>query len=362
MEKLARPPIARLVWASRLSAPLLKACPMPMTRRQLAALIPLAALKPAAGFAQASAPRLRRSGDADVAFPQAGRRAWAAQVPQLRIVLLGGENEVDRLARFEGYRKLMEDTFGVPVRALPASDYSGAIQAFGAKQVEVASLGSTAYAAAWMDTNGGVEPLVVPEEADGSIYYRAVMVARADSGIADLAGMRGHTLAWADPNSSSGYLVPRAALRRQGIDPESGKYFSQTGFAGGHEQAVVAVLQKQYDAACTWASGLGDEATGFTRGNLRAMVEKGMLRMSDLRIVWTSEPIATGPITVRADLPEACKEDLKLFYLGMPKAHQAIYEEITRGPGTGYREGRQEDYQIFIDMRRDEAAARRRRD
>jgi phosphonate transport system substrate-binding protein len=333
---------------------------MPFDRRQMlflaaAPLLPVS--MPA--WAQA-APRLRRSADADVAFPQPGRRAWADKVPQLSIALLGGENEVDRLARFEGYRKLMQDTFGVPVRVLPASDYAGAIQAMSAKQVEIASLGSTAYAAAWMETNGGVEPLAVAEEEDGSIYYRAVMVARADSGIADVAGMRGRSLAWADPNSSSGYLVPRTALRRQGIDVNS--YFSRTGFAGGHEQAVVAVLQKQYDAACTWASGIGDESAGFTRGNLRAMVEKGMLAMRDIRVIWTSEPVATGPITVRADLPAEAKEDLKLFYLGLPRAHPDIYRQINRGAGTGYREGLQADYDIFIDMRREEAAARRRRE
>ncbi|MBO1073079.1 phosphate/phosphite/phosphonate ABC transporter substrate-binding protein [Roseomonas marmotae] len=336
---------------------------MPATRRQILRLAPALAGLSWPGRASAEdkpAPRLRRSADADVVFPAAGRRAWAEQVPHLNIVLMGGENETDRLARFEGYRALMQQTFGVPVRTLPASDYAGAIQAFDAKQVEIASLGSTAYAAAWMETNGGVEPLVVPEEEDGSIYYRAVMVARAKSGITDLAGMKGHSLAWADVNSSSGYLVPRAALRRQGVDID--RYFSRTGFAGGHEQAVVAVLQKQYDACCTWASGLGDESQGFTRGNLRAMVQKGMLDMKDVRIVWTSEPIATGPITVRADLPEACKEDLKLFFLALPKAHPDIYQQITRGPGTGYREGRQEDYDIFIAMRREEAAARRRRD
>ncbi|RKK03413.1 phosphate/phosphite/phosphonate ABC transporter substrate-binding protein [Pseudoroseomonas wenyumeiae] len=333
---------------------------MPVNRRQILSIAASATLLPALGHAQGATPRLRRSGDADVVFPKPGRRAWAEQVRHLNIALMGGENEADRLARFEGYRALMQDTFGIPVRTLPASDYAGAIQAFDAKQVEIASLGSTAYAAAWMETKGGVEPLVVPEEEDGSIYYRAVMVARADSGIADLAGMKGRSLAWADPNSSSGYLVPRTALRRQGIDVNS--YFSRTGFAGGHEQGVVAVLQKQYDAACTWASGLGDESTGFTRGNLRAMVEKGMLKMSDIRVIWTSEPIATGPITVRADLPAEAKEDLKLFFLALPKAHPDIYRQITRGPGTGYREGRHEDYEIFIEMRREEAAARRRRD
>ena len=96
-----------------------------------------------------------------------------------------------------------------------------------------------------------------------SISYRSVMVVRQDSGIADLAAMKGRTLAWADPNSTSGYLIPRSELKKTGIDPEPGRYFSKTGFGGGHEQAVVAVLQKQYDGAVTWASGIGDPAEGL---------------------------------------------------------------------------------------------------
>ena len=107
-------------------------------------------------------------------------------------------------------------------------------------------------------------------------------------GIQDLAGLRGKSLAWADPNSTSGYLIPRSELKKAGIDTADGKYFSRTGFGGGHEQAVVAVLQKQYDAAATWASGIGDPAQGFTRGNLHEMVQKGLLTMSDLRILWTT--------------------------------------------------------------------------
>lgn len=327
---------------------------MQPSRRHLTALAAAALLaSPPSARAQ------RRSADGDVAFPAPGRRPWAGQVPRLGIALMGGENEVDRLARFDGYRALMEATFDVPVRVYPSGDYAGVMQAFAAGQVEIASLGSSAYAGAWLDTKGGVEPLVVPEQEDGSIGYLAVMVARADSGIQDLAGMRGRSLAWADPNSASGYLLPRAALRRQGIDID--RYFSRTGFAGGHEQAVVAVLQKQYDACCTWASGQGDAARGFTRGNLRAMVDKGMLDMRDVRLIWRSEPIATGPITVRADLPDALKRDLLQFFLALPRAHPEIYRQISRGEGTGYREARHADYQLFIDLRQEEAAARRRR-
>ena len=305
-------------------------------------------------------PAPRRTADGSP-FPSPGKRAWAAQIPTLRIGISGGENEADRLGRYDGYRKLLEETFQVPVRLYPAADFAGVGQAMAAKQVEVAQMGAAAFAGAWIDTNGGVEPLVAAEQDDGSIGYIAVMVVRADSGIAGIADMKGRSLAWADPNSTSGYFAPRASLRAQGIPTEDGKYFSHTGFAGGHEQAVVAVLQRQYDAACTWASGQGDPAQGYSRGNLRAMVDKGLLRMNDLRVIWHSGLIPTGPIAIRADLPESFKSDLRDFLLALPRVHPDIYRQIERGEGTGFRTVTLSDYELPIALRREEAAARRQR-
>jgi phosphonate transport system substrate-binding protein len=171
--------------------------------------------------------------------------------------------------------------------------------------------------------------------------------------------MRGRSLAWADANSTSGYLVPRSELRAGGLDINS--YFSRTGFGGGHEQAVVAVLQRQYDAAVTWASGQGEESEGFTRGNLRAMVQKGMLNMRDLRVIWRSRPILNGPFTVRRDLPQAFKDDLTQFHLALASAHPQIYAQIERGGGQGYAQVTHDMFEPIVQLRREEAAERRRR-
>jgi phosphonate transport system substrate-binding protein len=311
----------------------------------------------AAALAAGAAPRLGRAAE----MPAPGRRAWADQVPVLRIGLLGGENENDRLARYDKYHALLQDTFDIPVKLYPAADYAGVIQAFAAKQIEMAGMGASGYAAAYTETNGNVEPLVVAVEEDGSISYRSVMVVRADSGITSLADMKGHSLAWADPNSTSGYLIPRFELRAEGYDTEPGRYFSQTGFGGGHEQAVVAVLQRQYDAAVTWASGVGDESKGFSRGNLRAMADKGLLKMSDIRIIWTSKPILNGPLTVRLDTPQAFRDDMVAFHMALPDAHPDVYAQIETGGGRGYQRVKAADYQIFIDLRQEEAAQRHRR-
>lgn len=323
---------------------------MPMLRRSLLAT---ALVTPAAALAQTQVQVARHP------MPERGRRAWAQQIPQLRIGILGGENEADRQARYGGYGRLLEETFGIPVRLFQASDYSGVVQAFAGRHIEMASMSPAAYAAAWMESNGNVEPFLVTQERDGSTSYIAVMYVRADSGITSLEQMRGRSMAWADPNSASGFLIPRAALRQQGVNPES--YFGRTGFAGGHEQAIVAVLGRQFDAGVTWASSVGEESEGFARGMLRATAEKGLLNMRDIRIIWRSGPIQNGPLVVRRDTPQAFKDDMRAFHLALPTSHPDIHRAVERGTTIGWVPTRHEDYELFVQMRREEAQQRRQR-
>ncbi|MGY6635130.1 MAG: phosphate/phosphite/phosphonate ABC transporter substrate-binding protein [Alkalilacustris sp.] len=132
------------------------------------------------------------------------------------------------------------------------------------------------------------------------------MYAAAASAIRSIEDMEGRSLAYADPDSTSGFLVPQFALRQAGIDDRT--FFSRAGFAGGHEQAVIAVLNGQFDAGVTWMLGVGDPAEGYTRGTLRRMVDNGLLNTDDQRIIWESEIIPNGPVVFRTDLPAEARE------------------------------------------------------
>ena len=135
-------------------------------------------------------------------------------VKEFRVGLLGGENTQDRLARYGKFQQLLEQKLGIPVKLFPAADYAGVMQGIAAGQLEMAGFGASGFAGAWLDCKC-VEPIVVPQENDGSTYYYSVLVVRADSGIKTLDDMKGHSLAWADPNSTSGYLIPSATQGHQ---------------------------------------------------------------------------------------------------------------------------------------------------
>jgi len=84
-----------------------------------------------------------------------------------------------------------------------------------------------------------------------STTYKSQILVRADSGITDLAGLKGKKFAFVDPLSASGYVFPTLVVKNKtGQEPKT--FFSQTIFAGGHPQAALAVYNKQVDGAATF--------------------------------------------------------------------------------------------------------------
>lgn len=268
---------------------------------------------------------------APVAFAQ----DWKSELPVFRVGLLGGENEADRLRKNECMVEQIGELLGVEVELYPASDYAGVMQGLLAGQLDAAQLGASGYAGIYLQDPEAVEPVFVALESDGSDGYYAMMYARSDSGIENLEQMQGKSLAFADPNSTSGYLVPKAELEAQEIDIE--EYFSSTGFGGGHEQAVVAVLNGQYDAGVTWTSGVGEKSEGFSRGALRSMVDKGLLDMDDLNIIWQSNLIPNGPFVFRKAMPAEPKEMVAGWLETLHETDFECYVNVSQGEGQGFK-------------------------
>jgi len=89
-------------------------------------------------------------------------------------------------------------------------------------------------------------------------FYKGQFIANVDSGINSFADLKGKTFCFVDPNSTSGYIVPRIILAANGINPDTD--FAATQNAGSHPNVAVAVYKGDCDAGVTFINVLTDAA------------------------------------------------------------------------------------------------------
>ena len=226
----------------------------------------------------------------------------AEDLKEFRVGIIGGENEADRLRNFQCLGDHLKTALNVEkVSFFPAADYDGVIQGLLGGTLDFAELGASGYAKIYLAKADAVEPILTTEQTDGSTGYYSIMVARKDKGFTKIEDLKGKKLGFADPDSTSGYLIPNVTLPET-IGMPVKEFFAETGFGGGHENLVLEVLKGTFDAGTTFGSGIGDFKEGYTSGNLRKMVDKGILDMNDLVELWRSPLIPNGPTVVRSSL------------------------------------------------------------
>ncbi|MDE0969407.1 MAG: phosphate/phosphite/phosphonate ABC transporter substrate-binding protein [Octadecabacter sp.] len=269
---------------------------------------------------------------------------WRDDYQVVKFGILSGENERDRIARYTPFEQYLEQELGVEVEIFTAGNYDGVIQALAADQIEFAFMGSSAYAAAYTATDGGVMPLVSRVQNDGSTGYFSILVTRCDSDLTDLASLEGKILAFADPDSTSGYAVPFYNLSQE-ITPDL--YFSATPFSGSHESGVQGVANGTFDAAATYQ-------TNETSGIVQRMVEKGMVDENTICPIWQSPEITSGPLTARSNLPSGLIAAMTTAVMEIPVKDPFAFKEMSGGDESTQRswiEVDHERYQWILDMR-----------
>ncbi|WP_114388812.1 phosphonate ABC transporter substrate-binding protein [Notoacmeibacter marinus] len=275
-----------------------------------------------------------------------------ADTKVFRIGIIGGENEADRIRNFQCMIDQLPEAIGVEeVKLFPAADYDGTIQGLLGGTLDYAELGASGYAKIHLTDPDAAEPILTTVQTDGSTGYHSVMVARKDSGIESLEDMKGKKLGFADPDSTSGFLVPSVTLP-EAVGAPINEYFAETGFGGGHENLVLEVVKGTFDAGTTWASGVGDFEDGYTSGNLHKMVEKGILDMDDLVELWKSPLIPNGPIVVRSSMSDEMKTKFKDFMMALPENDPECFSAIQGGDYKSYTEVNSDFYKPIIDARR----------
>jgi phosphonate transport system substrate-binding protein len=151
-------------------------------------------------------------------------------------------------------------------------------------------------------------------------------------------------LAFADPDSTSGYSVPYFNLSKE-VEPES--FFAAIPFSGSHEAGVQAVINGTFDAAATYM-------TNETNGVIPRMVTKGMIEADTICPIWQSPEITSGPLAARTNLPQGLIDAMTAAVMAIPEKDKAAFIEMTGGDDStqkGWIEVDHTRYEWIIEMR-----------
>ena len=279
--------------------------------------------------------------------------ADAHAISEFRIGILGGENAQDRMNSNECLRAYTEDLLGVETKLFAPADYNGVIQGLLGGTLDMAWLGASSYAAVYLQDQNAVEPVLIKINLDGSYGYHSIGFARADSGITSLEDLKGKVFGFGDPNSTSGYLIPSIEIPQQtNASMESGDYFGEVRFTGGHEQTIVAVSNGDIDGGVTWADGQGNWEDGYNSGALRKAVDAGLVDMNDIVEIWRSKPIPEGPVVLRTGLPQDVKDKMVALVDQLHETDPECAYGVAAGDSLGFDPITHDAYVSIVEARK----------
>ena len=169
----------------------------------------------------------------------------------LHLVLTPSQKPTDLLATGEEFGKVLVRLTGIPVRVTVASDYAAVIEALRNRTADLAFVHPGGYVLASREAKAVI---VAKNLWHGKSSFTSRIYVRTDSGLRRLEDLRGKTMAFIDPASSSGYIYPMVLLIERGLvknrDPKT--FFREVVFAGAHDAGMRALLNSHVDALASF--------------------------------------------------------------------------------------------------------------
>jgi phosphonate transport system substrate-binding protein len=216
-------------------------------------------------------------------------------------------SEVEQSSEFDSLLKIVEELTGYTLTSIDVTDYNAAVEAMRAGRADMAWFGAKTYIqAAELADAEAFAAGIAKGDTDPS-YYTHFIVPK-DSTITEFTKeqLKGKSFALNHIGSTSGDLIPRYELMKIGLDTTNKKHFTFVQYAGSHDAAILAVVNKHIDFA------------GVSSRNFNARINDGTLSPDDVRIIHSAY-VPPPPLAYSKRLPQEVRDKIKAAVL---EAHQ----------------------------------------
>ena len=222
----------------------------------------------------------------------------------LRVSAIPDEAPTELQRKFKPLGAYLEQQLGMKVEFVPVSDYAAVVEALASDRLDMAWLGGFTFVQTRLKTGNAI-PLVQREQ-DEKFTSKYIT---ANPAVKSLQDLKGKTFAFGSVSSTSGSLMPRFFMLKDGIKPE--EFFSRVAYSGAHDATVAWVQAGKVDGGVLNAS-VWDK-----------LVAAGKVDTSKVVVLDTTPPYYDYNWTVRGNLDPALTDKIKAAFLALDPAKSA---------------------------------------
>lgn len=271
--------------------------------------------------------------------------AFAADDGVFTIAYAPNESTTQSADARNGLAKDLSAYLGCEVKEILSTDYNAIIEALRSGQADMAYMGSQALALGVTRTD--LEPIVMKaQDGDKSkAVYHSVFIVKSDNQeIKSIQDFKGHTIAFVDPGSTSGNLVPSAEIIKAFPGEEltseelhtNGDFFEAVSFSGSHQAGLQAVVKGDADIV-----PISDQI-------LASEIAHGNVPEGAVRVVHESAPIPAECIVVAEHIDDATQKKLQDFLVNYD--NEQYFTDVIKLPGARFVECSMADYEPIIEL------------
>lgn len=244
----------------------------------------------------------------------------------LRVSAIPDEAPTELLRKFKPLGAYLEQQLNMKVEFVPVSDYAAVVEALAADRLDLAWLGGFTFVQAHLKTGNAI-PLVQREQ---DAVFTSKFIS-ADPAVKSLQDLKGKTFAFGSVSSTSGSLMPRYFMLKEGIDADT--FFSRVAFSGAHDATVAWVQAGKVDAGVLNAS-VWDK-----------LVASGKVDTNKVKVFATTPPYFDYNWTVRGTLDPALTAKIKAAFLALDPANPGHKAILDLQAASRFIETKPENYQ-----------------